>query len=213
MSLSSDMSSLRFPATAKAVALAAALTVPLLALQASGSAVQHALRYERAAVLGGQLWRLFTAHALHLGWTHLLLNATGLLLCAALAPQAFQPRRLPQLLGCLAVLALAVSLGLLCFSPGLAHYVGLSGVLYGLFLWALAPLARTGDPAALLTLAGLLLWTAWQGLAGPLASEEAAIGGRIIVEAHGYGLAGAILGLGWTGWRAQARTHPSTAGA
>lgn len=198
---------------AVALATGLALTLPPLALQASGSAVQHALRYERAAVLGGQWWRLFTAHALHLGWTHLLLNAAGLLLCAALAPQAFQPRRLPQLLGRLAVLALAVSLGLLCFSPGLAHYVGLSGVLYGLFLWTLAPLARAGDPAALLTLAGLLLWSAWQGLAGPLASEEAAIGGRIIVEAHGYGLVGAALGLGWTWRRALARARPSTAGA
>ncbi|WP_208513795.1 hypothetical protein [Variovorax paradoxus] len=37
----------------------------MLALQAGGEPVYEALRYERSAVLGGQLWRLLTAHLVH----------------------------------------------------------------------------------------------------------------------------------------------------
>lgn len=37
------------------------------------------------AVLGGQPWRLLSAHTVHLGWAHCLVNAGGLALCGAFA--------------------------------------------------------------------------------------------------------------------------------
>jgi rhomboid family GlyGly-CTERM serine protease len=177
------------------LSVAAALGLTMLALQNVGQELRLALRHEPAALAAGELWRLLSAHAVHLSWTHLATNLAGLLLCAALAPEAFQPRALPRLLARLAWLSVAVSLGLLIGSPEVAHYVGLSGVLYGLFLWTLAPAAWRGDTAARLTLAGMLGWTLWQSLAGPLAAEEAAIGGRIVAAAHLYGLVGGAIGL------------------
>lgn len=183
------------PSLRAALSVAAAMGLTMLALQGAGPELRLALRHEPAALAAGDLWRLLSAHAVHLSWSHLATNLAGLLLCAALAPQAFQPRSLPRLLARLAWLAVAVSLGLLVGPPEVAHYVGLSGVLYGLFLWTLAPAAWRGDPAARFTLTGMLGWALWQSLAGPIAAEEAAIGGRIVAAAHLYGLAGGAIGL------------------
>jgi rhomboid family GlyGly-CTERM serine protease len=168
-----------------------ALAALLLLLQAGGAPVREALRYERGAVLHGELWRLFTAHAVHLGWTHALLNTAGLLLCAALAPASLARLSWPRQALYLLALAGTVSLMLLLFSPHVGNYVGLSGVLYGLFACVLfAQAGRGGRPeaAALLLLAA---WVAWQWLAGPCAQEERWIGGRIVAQAHLYGLLGA----------------------
>lgn len=62
-----------------------ALGCSVLALRVSGAPVYEALRCERAAVLGGQYWRLLSPHAVHLGWTHCLMNAGRLALCTAFA--------------------------------------------------------------------------------------------------------------------------------
>lgn len=184
------------------VGVAVALAVPMIALQAIGPA-RFALGHEPAAIAAGEVWRMIGAHVVHLGWAHLATNLAGLLLCAALAPEAFTRRALPRLMARLTWLALAVSTGLMLGSPEVAHYVGLSGVLYGLFLWTLGPRAWHGDAAARVTLAGMLGWAIWQCVAGPLAMEESAIGGRIVAVAHLYGLAG-----GAAGWLVEAITTP-----
>lgn len=172
----------------------------ILALQAGGEAWRLALRFERAPLLQGeQLWRVVTGHLVHLGWVHALLNACGLLLCCALAPARFTPRRL--VLDVL-WLAVAVSLLLLAFSPAVTYYVGLSGVLYGLFVCGLAPLAWRGDRIAGAALLTVLGWMAWQSIAGPSTAEERQIGGRIVASAHVYGAAAAMLLLaGEAAWR------------
>src|SRR3546814_5112990 len=63
----------------------------LLRLQAGGDETQAALRFSRQALEQGAWWRLFTAHFIHLGWAHTVLNIAGVLLCCALAPQLFNP--------------------------------------------------------------------------------------------------------------------------
>lgn len=183
----------------RAMTRAACIVLLLLVLQAVGDAPRLLLRYERDALLHGELWRLFTAHLVHLGWAHALLNAGGLLLCAWIAPARFGARRLMcdglWLGGC-------VSLLLLAFSPEVAHYVGLSGVLYGLFVLGLVPPAFRGDRIARLGLATVLGWMAWQLVAGPASAEERQIGGRIIAVAHLYGTVGAFVLLAVQGLRA-----------
>ncbi len=98
---------------------------------------------------------------------------------------------------------LAVGVGILLWwwSPNVSSYVGLSGVLYGLFVLGLLPQACRGDHLAVLALAATVAWMAWQWSAAPLVEEERLIGGRIIGIAHvygfGLGLAGAAAGWGW----------------
>jgi len=168
----------------------AALIAGMAVLQALPADARAALRFDRAALLDGELWRLFTAHLVHLGWAHWALNAMGLVLCGVLANPLPSPGRL---LARLAVLGLGVSLMLLAFDPSLTHYVGLSGVLYGLFVLTLWPQARRGDVLGGVALATVLGWMTWQWVVGPVASEVALIGGAIVAQAHAYGVAGAIV--------------------
>lgn len=194
------------PSVGRPWVCAAALVLPMLVLQAGGASVGELLAYQRQGLMQGELWRVFSGHFVHLGWNHALLNCAGLLFCCGLAPQRFRPLRLA---GDLLLLNAAVSLGLFWLSPGIGWYVGLSGVLYGLFVLGLVPLAVRGDRIALGGLLAILGWMAWQLLVGPAAAEEKQIGGRIVVFAHLYGLAGAALVLlveqGFSQLRRQAR--------
>jgi len=179
-----------------------ALAGLMLALQAGGETVYDALRYERAAVLGGQPWRMLTAHVVHLGWAHCLLNVAGLALCAALAAGT---RSWRAWAAALIVLALGVGLALLVASPQATNYAGLSGVLYGLFVWVLAPRAWRGDRVVWVVLAAVVARIGWQMVHPPSDGQRALIGGEVLVEAHLYGaLCAGVLCLWqgiWPRWR------------
>lgn len=155
----------------------------LLLLQAGGDETQAALRFSRQALEQGAWWRLFTAHFIHLGWAHTVLNIAGVLLCCALAPQLFNPYIWPRM----ACLAFGVGISLWCWTPEVTNYVGFSGVLYGLFFLGLWPEVRRGDRLAAFALAMTVGWMLWQWVIGPWTMEERWIGGRIASMAHLYG--------------------------
>lgn len=169
------------------------------ALQALSPAWHELLRYDRHAVLQGELWRLWTGHLVHLGWVHWALNACGLVLCCLLADAPPQPRTLLRQVG---VLSLGISVLFLLLVPSLERYVGLSGVLYGLFVLALWPGVRRGDPVSITALCAIVGWLGWQWMAGPARSEMELIGGNIIVQAHGFGVGCALAMLAAQGRRA-----------
>jgi rhomboid family GlyGly-CTERM serine protease len=176
---------------------AAALLVMLL-----GDAGADALRYQRSAVMQGEPWRLLSGHLVHLSWSHMLMNLLALALLWALLGETLTLAAWSLLLlSC----ALFDGLGLLLFNPAVEWYVGLSGVLHGLFLaGALAGLA-SGRRDALLLFVALVVKLAWEQLAGPLPGSAAAAGGPVVVDAHLYGaIAGTAtvaLMLGLPGWR------------
>lgn len=146
-------------------------------------------RYERAAVLDGELWRLLSAHVVHLGAAHLALNLAGLALAWWLVGRNAGLRAWSIML---AVAALATGLGLLAFAPDVAWYVGLSGMLHG----ALVAGALLGPRRDLLIVAVVAAKIAWEQWMGPSADTAALIGGAVIVDAHLYGaIGGAIAGL------------------
>ncbi len=165
-----------------------ALVCGLLAL--AGEPLRSLLIYDREAILHGQVWRLFSAHLLHLGGSHLGLNLAGLALVWALVGERFSGR------GWLLVLlvdALVTGLGLLIFNPQLRWYVGLSGVLHGLLVAGSVADIRLGLRGAWLLLGVVALKLAWEQFAGPLPGSEDAAGGRVIVDAHLYGALGGLL--------------------
>lgn len=181
------------------VALLRAARLPLLiaalciALAAGGESVQALLRYDRQLILEGQVWRLLSAHLVHLGWSHLWLNLGGLALVWALVGERFSER---SWLVVLLIDALVTGLGLLILNPDLRWYVGLSGVLHGLLVAGIVADLRLGLRGAWLLLALLALKLGWEQLAGPLPGSAASAGGRVIVDAHLYGaLGGLLMGL------------------
>lgn len=170
--------------------LTLALCMTLVAL--GGSELSALLRFERQAILQGQLWRLFSGHLTHLGWPHLWLNIAGLALIWGLIGRCFSLR---QWLSISAGVALGIGLGLLVFNPQLAWYVGLSGVLHGMLVaGAIAEVrAGRGSSYVLLILIGAKL--VWEQVAGPLPGSAASAGGAVIVDAHLYGaICGSVFG-------------------
>jgi rhomboid family GlyGly-CTERM serine protease len=172
----------------------------IVLLQAGGTPVYELLRYERQAVFAGELWRLVTSNFVHLGWAHCLLNLAGLGLCTVFAAGTRSWRAWASAIG---VLALGVGLLLLLASPGVADYAGLSGVLYGLFVWVLAPLAWRGGLVPRLALAFVCARIAWQMLFDSTGAQSALIGGNVVAEGHLYGALCAIALLGWEALRAR----------
>lgn len=89
-----------------------------------------ALLYDRAAVAGGELWRLWTGHLVHFGWPHFVAD-TGLLLVLG---WAFGPRHWwASWLG-FGLMPPFIAVALYLFDPAMARYGGLSALDLGLLL-------------------------------------------------------------------------------
>jgi rhomboid family GlyGly-CTERM serine protease len=176
------------------------LAAVLVLLWLTGESGRELLRYERAAVLQGQYWRLLTGHLVHGSGQHLVLNAVGLGLIAALFPREYSLR------GWLLVLAssvLIIDAGFVLLEPQLQWYVGLSGVLHGALAAGAIGWWRHESKALALgltaVLVGKLAWEQWHG-ALPLSGDL-----PVVVDAHLYGalggaLAGAALWLRSRDW-------------
>jgi len=175
------------------LALPLFLTVCVTLVMIFGSDTINWLRFDRVAILHGQLWRLLTAHLTHLGWSHLAMNIAGLWLIWMLFGHTLSTSYwLIILLGS----ALGVSLGLLAFRTDILWYVGLSGVLHGLFMGGCLMDIRNGRKDAMVLLALIIGKLLWEQFAGPLPGSEATAGGHVVVDAHLYGaLSGAVLML------------------
>ncbi len=161
------------------------LAILLVVLWASEERSVPALRYERAGLAAGELWRVITGHLVHASLQHLLLNLAGLGLVVLLFPNEYSPREW-FLVG--VVSSLTIAAGLWWLDPEVGWYVGLSGVLHGVL--AAGALAwwrsQTRLLAGLLTavLVVKLLWEHWQGPLGWSGDLS------VIVNAHLYGAVG-----------------------
>lgn len=153
---------------------------------AGGGPLLLRLRYERAGIAAGQWWRLATAHWVHLGAWHAMLDSAGLVLIWILYGAVLRGR---GALAAIVASTLSIDAGLWWLSPRIEWYAGISGLLHG--LWA---------AGALLALRARLplAWMPAALLAGKLVHE--ALGGAapagqlmpVVPIAHVYGAAGGI---------------------
>jgi len=177
-------------------ALPVAILVASAGLAAAGDSAREALAFDRSAIAAGEAWRLVSAHFVHLGWSHFLLDSTGLLLVWFLVGGCLGPLRWLAVLGSVVV---GIDAGFWFLEPQLVWYVGLSGVVHGLLAAGLvAGLGRDRPELAVLAVL-LLAKLGWEQLVGPLPGSEASTGGNVITAAHLYGAvagaaAGALLG-------------------
>ncbi len=179
------------------------LMLVCLLLATAGDVARVLLRLDRLEALSGQWWRLLTAHLVHLGWSHTLMNLIALLLLGALFSERYSNIR--WLFLC-TVSALAISAALLFFMPELGWYVGLSGVLHGVFAAGVLAQWRVSRLESGLLGAGLVAKLIWEILAGPLPGSASAAGGAVVVEAHLYGaVSGAVVAAIFEVWRLRSR--------
>lgn len=160
-------------------------------LYGAGPSAVEALRYDRVAILAGQAWRLATGHLVHADAAHLAWNLAGLALVWFLFARDYSLR---QWLAILFASTLAIDLGFLLLEPGLAWYVGFSGVLHGCMAAGLLAWLATGrDLLGMLVAALFVTKLAWEHLLGPLPFTAESISLPVIYEAHSYGAAGGAL--------------------
>jgi len=150
-------------------------------IQLAGAATQHALRYERNALLDGQVWRALTCHLVHGTW--LRLGAT--LGVAALVVAAYGPHLRP---GAVLLCAAGVGAGLFLLSLRVRSHGGLSGVLVGLTVYGALEAWRSGRRRASLPLLPIVaaivaaeVWTVdwFDGLCDARSAKAACLYGGI----------------------------------
>jgi rhomboid family GlyGly-CTERM serine protease len=183
------------------------LALVLIAFQAFGSPHWTMLRYERAAIMAGEAWRLVSAHFIHVDGVHLAWNVAGLALVSWLFAREFE---VTGWLAILAVSTITTSLGFLLFEPQLEWYVGFSGALHGLMAAGLcAWLLRSRDSLTALVAGLFVLKLGWEHFAGALPFTAATLTVPVIHAAHSYGAIGGTAAACWLLWRHERRARPS----
>ncbi len=155
-----------------------------------GNSATELLRYQSDVFTSGELWRLLSGNLVHLGWSHMILNTLGLGLIWGLFWNTFETRIWPLIT---LISALSVTLGLYWFIPQLTWYVGLSGLLHGLFVAGAIGGMRRGDHREAILLIAIIGKLIWEQLYGPLPGTSEMAGGPVIVESHLFGAIGGAL--------------------
>ena len=143
------------------------------------------LRFDRGSIYEGEIWRLVTGHFVHLGPYHAAMNIFGLILICSIFPDAIDSNSLPK---ATLFIAVSVSVALLICSPHLDWYLGLSGVLHGLFAFAIVMHLTARISILWLALAALIVKVIYEQMPGYDASYLTNyIHAPVAVDAHIYG--------------------------
>jgi rhomboid family GlyGly-CTERM serine protease len=166
------------------------LAALLAVAQLAGVRMLPTLRYERAAAMDGEAWRLVTGHLVHADLRHLGWNVLGVLIVWGLFAREYTER---QWLLVIIASTVATSLGFLLLEPDLEWYVGFSGVLHGCMAAGLVASLRAGhDPVAWIVTGLFIAKLAWEHTVGPLPFTAGGVSIPVIHEAHTYGATGGL---------------------
>jgi len=171
-----------------------ALIIPvIIALVSLGLQVADLVpqfRYSRSLIEQGHWWLLITGNLVHLGWGHLVLNLAGL---AMVWWFFIDDLRAWEWLLVLPISGLFVTLGLYLFDVHLIWYVGLSGLLHGLFVAGGIRLLSKELGFAVVLLAVLAGKLAYEQFFGSLPGTSEMSGGPVVVNSHLYGAIGGVV--------------------
>ena len=144
----------------------------------------QALQYDRVAIDAGEWFRLISGHFLHTNFAHLAFNLIGFLLLWALHGDDYS---ISNNLILFTYLCLSVSFSIYFFSPELSLYVGLSGVLHGLFCWGVIQDIRKKMITGYLLFLGAVLKIGSEQLYGAGTLMPSLIEADVAVDSHLYG--------------------------
>lgn len=185
------------------VAIPVAITVIAIGIGMFQSDVATTLQYQSNFDQSGEVWRLLTAHVVHLDPMHLALNLGGLWLVWLIVGNVFNNDQwllLVVLVGC------AITLGLRFWFPDVTWYVGLSGLLYGLLVAGLVMQLTRRNLAAMVLLAVILIKTIIDRFYMPI-SFATLTEYKVVVDAHIIGIGAGLILSGC--FRLLCRTRPS----
>jgi rhomboid family GlyGly-CTERM serine protease len=159
----------------------------LLLPELAGDTGRVLLRYDRARLAAGQLWRLLTAHVVHLDLEHAALNSLGLVLMWALFARDYKPGQWALILLCSIA---AIDAGLWLRDSTVAWYVGSSGALHGVMTAGTLAHLRRRDLDGWILAAFIVGKLSFEQLSGALPFAESGAG--VVVDAHLYGSLGGL---------------------
>ena len=173
---------------------AAVIAIIATAIQLLPQSLQHIVRYDRAGIVEGEIWRVITGHVTHLGWNHLAMNVAGLWLVT----YVFAPLGKPWLWATfMFATAILTSAGLFFFKPQLSFYVGLSGILHGIIVIGASRWIQEGDWMGFLVLVVVTVKIGWEQTFGALPLSQEMAGGSVVVDAHLCGTLGGLFIALW----------------
>lgn len=146
--------------------------------------------YQHQLISQGELWRMITGHFLHTNGFHLLFNLAALILLWALHGQFYSLKNYSLLF---LTSALICSAGLYFFSVDIRQYVGLSGVLHGVFVFGALMDIRHQDKTGYLLFIGVWLKIAHEQLYGASEQVSTLINANVAIDAHLWGAIGGLL--------------------
>jgi len=148
--------------------------------------------YQRSLVIEGEIWRAFSGHFFHTNGFHFLLNAAAVVMLWALHGHFYT---IKSYLFIFIVSAVVCSIGIHWFSPDIDQYVGLSGVLHGIFIWGAVEDIKAKERTGYLLLLGVILKIAHEQYYG--ASEDVVdlIGAHVAINAHLWGAIGGVIAV------------------
>ncbi|WP_448213414.1 rhombosortase [Colwellia sp. MEBiC06753] len=145
--------------------------------------------YDKTAILAGEYWRLLTGHFFHTNGFHLLLNLAGLTLLTFLHWHFYHTK---TYLGLFIFCSLFISIALLEFSE-LSRYVGLSGVLHGIFAWGALKDILAKEKTGIFLYLGLWVKVVFEQLNDENQALADLIEASVAIDAHLWGaLAGTL---------------------
>ena len=151
--------------------------------------IDDLLAYKRNEIALGEYWRLFTGNFLHTNIWHLVMNLSGFWVIILLHQQHY---RLIDFTLLFSALCLLQGAGLSLFYPNVLGYVGLSGVLHGIFTYGAMKDIQVGMRSGYLLLTGVIIKVGHEQWFGASEQVTRMIGADVATEAH---LVGVITGV------------------
>ncbi len=147
------------------------------------------LAYRRSAISAGEWWRLLSGNLLHTNHWHLLMNLAGLWVIAFLHEMHYRVGNFILLFISLAALQ---GIGLYLLFPAVSGYVGLSGLLHGLFTYGALKDIQHRIRSGYLLFAGVCAKVVYEQFYGTTDQITRLIGAKVATESH---LIGVICGI------------------
>jgi len=157
------------------------------------SSTRDLLEFKREMISQGEFWRLFTGHFFHTNLNHLLLNLAAVVLLWFLHGEFYQ--KLTSILFLISI-CLLTALGIYFFALDIHWYVGLSGILHGLFIWGAIKDIESKRITGYLLLIGVVMKLIYEQLYGADPSVSSLIDANVAIDAHLWGaISGAVISI------------------
>ncbi|MCK5819919.1 MAG: rhombosortase [Psychromonas sp.] len=148
------------------------------------------LAYYHSSIARLEVWRFFTASFCHTNFNHFLMNVIGLTITPFLFLETYQKFPLWPLI---LFNSLFIGLAIFFIDPTILSYVGLSGVLHGLFSYGVMNDIARKDKWGWILGFGIVTKVVYEQCFGAAQVTIEEINAPVLINAHLYGVIAGIL--------------------